>query len=109
MMYGCLALLHEMVVLLGLLAPRVTRPPAVCALQAACWQGFASWTTLRTVALLNVSLVLAGATNMFSGLFVLHTLLAATGQTTYEMIKGAVLASICMHSRPPLAPSSVST
>lgn len=57
-------------------------------MQAACWQGIASWTTLRTIALLVTSMLLAGAANLFAGLWFLHTLLAATGQTTYEAMKG---------------------
>ena len=42
--------------------------------------------------------MLAALTNMFSGLWTLHTLLAATGQTTYEAIKGAALPTTLLGS-----------
>ncbi|KAK9805882.1 hypothetical protein WJX73_000768 [Symbiochloris irregularis] len=57
--------------------------------QEACWQGFGSWASIRTVMLAITSLMLAALTNMFSGLWTLHTVLAASGQTTYEVAKGS--------------------
>ena len=43
--------------------------------------------------LATTSLMLAALTNMFVGLWTLHTVLAASGQKTYEVAKGALLFS----------------
>ena len=54
-------------------------------MQAVCWgpRAWQSWLHVLAVLLLLPCL------NVFGGLAIAHTYLAATGQTTYEVVKGA--------------------
>ena len=54
-------------------------------MQAVCWgpRGWQSWLHVLAV------LLLVPCLNVFGGLAIAHTYLAATGQTTYEVVKGA--------------------
>ena len=53
--------------------------------QAVCWgpKAWQSWLHVLAV------LLLVPCLNVFGGLVALHSFLAASGQTTYELVKGA--------------------
>ena len=61
-------------------------------MQAACWgpRGWQSWLHLLAV------LLLVPCLNVFGGLAIAHTYLAATGQTTYEVSKGGKVCRILL-------------
>ena len=67
-------------------------PGKVCALpgQAVCWgaKAWQSWLHALAAALLVLCL------NVFGGLALAHSYLAATGQTTYELVKGAKVGTL---------------
>ena len=72
---------------MALLLPDLAMLPKGCVrtMQAVCWgaKAWQSWLHLLAVMLLVPCL------NVFGGLTIAHSYLAATGQTTYEVIKGA--------------------
>ena len=71
--------------------------------QAVCWgpKAWQSWLHVLAV------LLLVPCLNVFGGLVALHSFLAASGQTTYELVKGAKVGAqlICsaMQCAPPIA------
>lgn len=68
----------------------------MCALpeQAVCWgdKAWQSWLHVLAAALLVPCL------NVFGGLTLAHSYLAATGQTTYELVKGAKVGAMTASS-----------
>ena len=69
------------------LLPNLAMLPEMClrTVQAVCWgaKAWQSWLHMLAVMLLVPCL------NVFGGLTIAHSYLAATGQTSYEIIKGA--------------------
>ncbi len=69
-------------------------------LQAQCWR----YSALRALVLLWAGMCLTIAAIVFTILVVFHSYLAATNQTTYEMMKSKLTVFSLTHMLPPCLP-----